>query len=99
MKPQSAFPAISGVLALVILTACGQQLETAASSTNDVEVLQAVDEGTDVRQQLVVIRDGLPDGVALRLMRGIATGPAWVALPWQRNRSRSNGDECGPLPG
>ena len=34
---------------------------------------QAVDAGAPAADQVAVLRDGLPDGVALRMMRGIAT--------------------------
>ncbi|KAF1695273.1 Tll0287-like domain-containing protein [Pseudoxanthomonas koreensis] len=40
---------------------------------------QAVDAGAPAAEQVSVVRDGLPDGVALRMMRGIATEPACLA--------------------
>ncbi len=44
------------------------------------EVFQAaVDGGAPAGEQIAVLRDGLPDGVALRMMRGIATEPGCLA--------------------
>lgn len=40
---------------------------------------QAVDGGAAAAEQVAVVRDGLPDGVALRMMRGIATEPGCLA--------------------
>ena len=39
----------------------------------------AVDGGAAAADQVAVVRDGLPDGVALRMMRGIATEPGCLA--------------------
>src|SRR5690606_25645586 len=40
---------------------------------------QAVESGADAGDQVAVLREGLPDGVALRMMRGIATEPGCLA--------------------
>ncbi len=40
---------------------------------------QAVLEGAPAAEQVSVVREGLPEGVALRLMRGIATEPGCLA--------------------
>ena len=40
---------------------------------------QAVDSGAPAAEQVAVVADGLPDGVALRMMRGIATEPPCLA--------------------
>ena len=40
---------------------------------------QAVDGGAPAAEQVAVVADGLPDGVALRMMRGIATEPPCLA--------------------
>lgn len=48
-------------------TADGWRLETLQAFQ------RAVDEGADAGQQLSMIRQDLPDGMALRMMRGIAT--------------------------
>lgn len=40
---------------------------------------QAVESGAAAGEQVAVMRDGLPDGVALRMMRGIATEPPCLA--------------------
>ena len=40
---------------------------------------QAVDGGAPAAEQVAVVTDGLPDGVALRMMRGIATEPPCLA--------------------
>ncbi|KRA46497.1 hypothetical protein ASD72_04645 [Pseudoxanthomonas sp. Root630] len=40
---------------------------------------QAVDGGALASEQVSMVRDGLPDGVALRMMRGIATEPGCLA--------------------
>jgi hypothetical protein len=47
----------------------GWQLETLQ------DIQRAVDEGAPAAEQVRVHRDGLPEGVALRMMRGIATEP------------------------
>ena len=39
----------------------------------------AVDGGAPAGEQVMVLREGLPDGVALRMMRGIATEPGCLA--------------------
>jgi len=39
---------------------------------------QAVDGGAAAAEQVSIVRDALPDGVALRMMRGIATEPGCV---------------------
>jgi hypothetical protein len=44
-----------------------------------VQFRQAVAEGAAAGEQVSVVRDGLPDGVALRMMRGIATEPGCLA--------------------
>ena len=40
---------------------------------------EAVASGANASDQVAVLRDGLPDGVALRMMRGIATEPGCLA--------------------
>ena len=40
---------------------------------------RAVADGAPAASQVLVMREGLPDGVALRMMRGIATEPACLA--------------------
>ncbi len=40
---------------------------------------QAVEGGAAAADQVAMVRDGLPDGVALRMMRGIATEPGCLA--------------------
>ncbi len=40
---------------------------------------QAVDGGASAAEQVAVTREGLPDDVALRMMRGIATEPGCLA--------------------
>jgi hypothetical protein len=40
---------------------------------------QAVSGGAAAAEQVAVVREGLPEGVALRMMRGIATEPVCVA--------------------
>lgn len=40
---------------------------------------QAVDGGAAAAEQVAVVHNGLPDGVALRMMRGIATEPGCLA--------------------
>lgn len=45
---------------------------------------QAVEAGAPAAEQVAVVRDGLPDGVALRMMRGIATEPGCLACHGER---------------